>query len=148
MAWDGRRIFVADIVKKRLGPDQVVDLVKRTAVADGPACDQVIEEELGAAGKIMVAQFKKLLQDTPGAGRVFPSPVSGGKEARAFMFASRVNEGNGSLVVGGWNQEFSDECDSFPDGDHDDMVDAAAHAYNRLDPRNEAPLQAWIPGLD
>lgn len=144
LAWDGRRIFVVDVVRLRGSPDQVEHLVARTARDDGRVCDQVLEEEKGAAGAMMIELFRKMLRTVDGAGRVFPAKLSGDKRARAFHFASRVNDGNGSMVAGRWNQEFSDQLDVFPDGDHDDMVDGAAHAYNHLVPRGGGVRLRWL----
>ena len=153
MAWDGRRVYIVDVVRKRDSPEVIVDLVKNTARKDGKACAQVIEEERGSAGKMVVEQFRRLLKDVGGAGRVYPSPVSGDKPARAFHFAARVNEGNAAVVVGGpdtprppWIADFEAEADDFPDGDHDDIVDAGAHAYNHLVPRIRKPGRSRVPG--
>ena len=36
------------------------------------------------------------------------------------------------LLRGEWNNEFISELEGFPDGSHDDMVDAASDAFNEL----------------
>lgn len=146
LAWDGREVFIVDIVERRDSPDRIVDLVTKTVGADGAVCDQLFEEEKGAAGKMMVEQFRRMLRNIEGAGRVFPAPLTGDKRARAFMLASRINEGNGRMVKGGWNQKLSDQFDEFPDGDHDDIVDACAHAYNHLVPRTHTAGRVRVPG--
>lgn len=135
VAVDGKRIFIVDVLRRRAAPDVITELVQATAVADGSVCRQVIEEEKGAAGKIMVALFKRMLSDVASpTGRVFPAPVTGSKVVRAFHFAAAVNDGRVSLVAGPWNEEFLAELDDFPEGGHDDQVDAAAHGYNHLVP--------------
>lgn len=146
MAWDGRRVFVVDVVRLRGSPDQVEQLVRRTVKADGRICDQVLEEEKGAAGAMMIQLFKRLLRDVEGAGRVFAAKVSGDKEARAWHYSARLNEGKAAMVQGPWNQEYSDQLDEFPAGDHDDLVDASAHGYNHLVPRTHKPGRSRIPG--
>lgn len=134
LAFDGRRTFILDVIRQRASPDAITQLVRQTAKRDGPTCMQLIEEEKGAAGKMMVSLFKQMLRGVDGTGRVYPAPVTGQKAVRAYHFASDANSGHVSLVHGAWNDDFLDECDDFPHGDHDDQVDAAAHGYNFLRP--------------
>ena len=51
---------------------------------------------------------------------------------RADQFASQMEVGNVCLVKGSWNRKFVDELQAFPNGQHDDQVDAASMAFNRL----------------
>lgn len=148
LAWDGRQVYVIDVVRIRGEADRVEQLVRKTVKADGRTCDQVLEEERGSAGKMMIQLFRRVLKEVSGSGRVFSAPVSGDKEARAFMFASRVNQGDGRMVVGDWNETFLRELDEFPDGGHDDQVDAAAHAYNHLVPKTRKKGRSRVPGDD
>ena len=138
-----RHTYVIDVIRRRAAPDKIAQLVQQTAAADGRACDQMFEEEFGAAGKMMVAQFKTTLSAVEGAGRVYPASVTGGKEVRAFHFASACNDRRVSVVEADWNHEFFGELDDFPDGDKDDQVDAAAHAFNHLAP-NLKPRVRWL----
>jgi predicted phage terminase large subunit-like protein len=137
MGTDGNNCWIVDVVRRRISPEQSVQLVKQTAAADGRECAQVIEEEFGAAGKILIAQFKTMLADIPGAGKVKESKPSGGKMARAFHLAAAANDGRVSVIAADWNQSFLAECDDFPEVEHDDQVDAASHAYNYLAPDNK-----------
>jgi len=143
LASDGKRVFIVDVVRRRERPDQITALVKATAVADGTTCAQIIEEEKGAAGAMMVELFKRLLRTTEGTGRVIPAKVTGDKATRAFHFAADTNDGNVYLVKGEWNEVFLEEMDDFPLGDHDDQVDAAAHGYNYLKPSSR-PRVRWL----
>ena len=136
MGFDGRRTVVLDVVSRRAAPDTITDLVQTVAIADGEACEQIIEEEKGAAGKIMVDLFRKMLAavDEP-TGRVVAAPVTGSKPVRAFHFAAACNDRRVVLVKADWNAGFLSELDDFPDEGHDDQVDAAAHGYNHLVPQ-------------
>jgi len=58
--------------------------------------------------------------------------VSGDKEVRARPFASQSQAGNVKVIRGGWNEDFFKELESFPDGSHDDIVDAASDAFDEL----------------
>ena len=143
LASDGKRVFIVDVVRRRERPDQITALVKATAIADGGTCAQIIEEEKGAAGAMMVELFKRLLRTTDGTGRVIPAKVTGDKATRAFHFAADTNDGNVYLVKGDWNEVFLEELDDFPLGEHDDQVDAAAHGYNYLKPSSR-PRVRWL----
>jgi predicted phage terminase large subunit-like protein len=135
MGFDGRRTVIIDVVSRRAAPDTITELVQTTAVADGASCQQIIEEEKGAAGKMMVALFKRMLADlAEPTGWVFPAPVTGSKPVRAFHFAAACNDKRVVLVKADWNAGFLEELDDFPDEGHDDQVDAAAHGYNHLVP--------------
>jgi predicted phage terminase large subunit-like protein len=54
------------------------------------------------------------------------------KLTRALPWFAAVNCGNVRLVRGGWNNEFLAQCHSFPNGAHDDLVDAVSGAYHIL----------------
>jgi predicted phage terminase large subunit-like protein len=143
LAHADRHTYVVDVIRRRAAPHKIAQLVQTTAAADGRACDQIFEEEHGAAGKMMVAQFKTTLTGVEGAGRVYPASVTGGKEVRAFHFASACNDRRVSVVEADWNHDFFGELDDFRDGDKDDQVDAAAHAFNHLAP-NLKPRVRWL----
>jgi hypothetical protein len=59
-------------------------------------------------------------------------PATGSKEVRAEPFASQCEAGNVRLVRGPWNAAYIDELTTFPNGSHDDQVDASSSAFNRL----------------
>jgi predicted phage terminase large subunit-like protein len=59
-------------------------------------------------------------------------PETGDKATRAKPFASQCEAGNVRLVRGPWNADFVDELCAFPDGAHDDQVDAASGAFIKL----------------
>jgi len=59
-------------------------------------------------------------------------PVTGDKTVRAGPLAGMAQSGKVRIVRGEWNADFLDECAAFPNGRHDDQVDAAASAFNEL----------------
>jgi phage terminase large subunit-like protein len=74
--------------------------------------------------------------------------VTGDKETRARPLAIQTEVSNVFLIRGApWVQKFIDEARDFPVGRHDDMVDAAGGAFNKLalSPRPGATSAA--PGL-
>jgi len=86
------------------------------------------EQEPGASGKDAALAFVQML-----AGyNVATEPATGSKEVRADPLAAQVEAGNVKLVEAPWNTSFIDEMCHFPAGTHDDQVDAASGAFNRL----------------
>ena len=59
---------------------------------------------------------------------VRPITVRDPKTARALEWINIAEQGRLFLVRGAWNEEFIDECCSFPIGTHDDQVDAVSLA--------------------
>jgi len=88
----------------------------------------VIEQEPGSAGK---ESAENTIRNLTGF-RVYAERVTGSKQVRAEPFAEQVQAGHVSLKAGSWVQAFLDECETWPNGKHDDQVDAAAGAFNRL----------------
>ena len=80
------------------------------------------------AGKFEAHYFAGLLQGY----RVSIEPEQVSKEARADAFAAQCECGMVKLVEGAWNQAFIDELCAFPNGAHDDQVDAASVAFRAL----------------
>lgn len=146
VAWDGETAYVVDVVRARLSPDQAVDRWVETATLDGRTCEQVIEEERGSSGAMVVSQFTREARNWPEIGRVVGAKLTGDKEARAFWMAQAANRGGLVLVEGPWNRDFLAELESFPDpARHDDQVDAAAHAFNRLARKGKPKASSWSP---
>jgi predicted phage terminase large subunit-like protein len=56
----------------------------------------------------------------------------GSKENRADPFASQCEQGYVKLVEAAWNRIFVEELCAFPNGAHDDQVDAASAAFRAL----------------
>ena len=61
--------------------------------------------------------------------------VSGDKQTRARPLAAQAEAGFVRLVRGAWNGPFVDELCMFPNATHDDQVDAAAGAFNKVTQR-------------
>ncbi|OUJ08373.1 phage terminase large subunit, partial [Acetobacter sp. DsW_059] len=99
-----------------------------TASQDGPQIEIILPQDPGQAGK---SQAEYLIRKLAGY-RVKAVRETGDKATRAAPFASQVNAGNVFLVKAPWNRTFIDELTSFPAGAHDDQVDAAAGAFDRL----------------
>lgn len=124
---DGRYI-VGDITRFRHGPDKRDALMLATASRDGRSTKIDFPQDPGQAGKSQVAYLTKQF-----AGyRVTSSPESGDKQIRAEPVAAQCNVGNVLVLIGPWNQKFADELRVFPNGTHDDQVDALSRAFAQL----------------
>lgn len=119
-------IYIADVRRVQGSPDEVERLIVNTAKMDD--CLQSIPQDPGAAGKSVVAYMSKKLH---GAKFKF-SLESGDKATRAEPLASQINIGNARMLKADWNESFVHELASFPNGAHDDQVDAASRAYSEL----------------
>lgn len=96
---------------------------------EGPTVKTYQEVEPGAAGKEAAANVVKEL----GGRGIIPDPVgSKSKEVRATALATACEARLVHMVRAEWNQKFLEELMMFPKGTHDDQVDAASGAYNKL----------------
>lgn len=122
--------YILDVIRGRWSPAQRDKIILRTAERDGKEVPIVIEEEGGSAGKSQSLTLSRVLSGY----QLRTIRPTGDKATRAAPLASQVENGNVSLLRGAWNTEFLHELESFPDplALHDDMVDAAAYAFNGL----------------
>ncbi len=63
---------------------------------------------------------------------VYADPVRKDKITRAEPFKAQAQAGNVFVVTADWNRAWFAELESFPNGKHDDQVDSAAGAFNRI----------------
>lgn len=119
---------ILDMRHGKYTPAERDRLVRATAEQDGFDVIQLMEEEGGSSGKDVVAHYRRLL-----VGYAFRARKStGSKETRAIPFATACEANMIKVLRAGWNDGLLDELESFPNGSHDDRVDACAGAYNEL----------------
>jgi predicted phage terminase large subunit-like protein len=120
--------YIRDVTRSKVDTGERDTLIVETANDDGIEVVQVLPADPGAAGKAQVKYWGRML-----AGFVvrFARPV-GSKTARAESYSAQVNLGNFALVRGPWNAEFIEEHRQFPNGGHDDQVDAASDAFREI----------------
>jgi predicted phage terminase large subunit-like protein len=120
--------YIEDVVHEQIGPQAVEPLILKTAKRDGHMTMVCGEQEPGASGKILAAQFTRKL-----AGYMTRwAPSTGDKIIRAMPMLSQAEAGNVFLAKGAWNDDFLDEVESFGVSGHDDQIDAAALAFSSL----------------
>jgi predicted phage terminase large subunit-like protein len=122
--------YVMDVTRLRRESPEIENLIKDTALADGINVPIRVEQEPGSAGKSLINLYSRKVVPGYDFG---PVPASGDKGTRAMPLASAVRNGNVKLLRGTWNTDFIDEMAAFQSNGkglaHDDMVDAAAHAF-------------------
>lgn len=125
------RWFIEHIANIRGRPFEVEQLVRRTAEADTRSLDVWIEQELASAAIHAIDNYQRRV--LPGWNvRGAPVRDAGNKVERAKAFSSAAEAGNVVLVRGAWNEQFLSQAELFPDGLHDDMVDACSGAFGKL----------------
>lgn len=132
---DGRYI-IADIIRIQAGPDGVRAAIKGAAESDGTACRISIPQDPGQAGKGQAQDLVRMLAHWS----VTATPESGDKVTRADPFAAQINVGNVLILNAEWNNPLKGEMRLFPNGKHDDQIDALSRAFNSLHSGNDGLL--------
>ena len=120
--------IVLNAIRRACNAANVRQLVKSTGLSDRAEykCNTIhIPQDPGQAGKEQAASYTRFL-----AGfTVKTHVVSGSKINRAEPFSAQVQAGNVMVLEGPWNDIYLSELESFPDGAHDDLVDASSDAF-------------------
>lgn len=111
--------------------NNVKNIILNTARRDGPAYTILLEPgTTGGASKLLYDEYKSTLQ---GFNTIQSLPL-GTKADRATPLANAIYDGKVHVCIN--NNElrelFLSQLKSFPNGKHDDIVDALAYAYNHL----------------
>ena len=145
---DGRGYVVLDVVHGRWNSAHRNTRMLETAKLDArgtPKARIFVEQEPGSGGKESAQATVQLLAGYP----VRPIPATTNIAERADPLAAQAQAGNLWLVRGEWNEIFLSEFHLF-DGlgkGHDDMVSAAALAFNMLAkvPKSGDGFQVYRP---
>lgn len=122
------RFIIADMVRAQKSSAGVERLLVNTASQDGYTTEISIPQDPGQAGKQQASYYiGKLAGYTAHA-----TTESGDKETRASPLSAQAEAGNVDILQGDWNDAFIDELCVFPNGEHDDQIDAASRAFNAL----------------
>ncbi|GAF75227.1 unnamed protein product, partial [marine sediment metagenome] len=127
--WVQGVLYIMDVQRFRANPFTVEQRVGSTAARDGLEVDIYMEEEPGSSGKAMISHYSRnVVSGYPFRGH----RTTGSKEIRANPLSAAAQNGNVKLLRGGWNRDFLNELEAFPMGSHDDQVDAASGAFEKL----------------
>lgn len=121
--------YILDIRRARETPGQVELLIKQTAELDGRDVPVRTEEEGGSSGLGMTHHYATDVLVGWDYRGIKPTDA---KAVRAGPFSSAAEQGNVKIVRAGWTNALLDELTLFPEGAHDDQVDAVSGAIGQL----------------
>src|SRR5580658_9894510 len=127
-AWGRLRsmCFLADQVRGRMDRPATVKAVRELSQRWPQTLAKLIEDKANGTAVIQM-----LSRELPG---ILPVNPSGGKIARAAAVSPLIEAGNIYLPhpqYAPWVNDFIEECAAFPNGAHDDQVDAMTQALLR-----------------
>jgi predicted phage terminase large subunit-like protein len=123
-----RIVYVEALERFRENPGRVEKNIRATAELDGRGVQVGIEQDPGQAGKFEASYYVRALH----GWHVRTFPVTGDKVTRCGPVSSQAHAGNVKIVRGAWNERFISELEQFPEGTHDDQVDALSGGYAAL----------------
>jgi len=121
-------IWILDVVRFRKRHSEVKKIFKNTVTQDGKRVFGTVPQDAGSAGKAVASELVKLAMGYPYRAKV----VSGNKETRAKPASGQAGVGNIKVLRARWNDEFFNELEQFPFGEHDDIVDTLSDAVEEL----------------
>ena len=127
-AVDGH-FYVLDVSRVRLEWGDVVPHMAEVIIADGKPVAQGVEEK-----GFMSRAIQELNNDPRLHGfQIWGYPVDTDKVTRALPYAAKCAAGTVHVMNRHWTQSYVEELTSFPNGAHDDQVDASSGAWAMLD---------------
>lgn len=121
----GAEYYLLDQTRDRMDFPATLQAVQQLSNKWPRARAKLIEDKANGTAVIQV-----LKKEIPGIIAVEPQ---GGKEARASAVSPSIEAGNAYLPQNApWVKDFVDECAAFPNGAHDDQVDAMSQALLRF----------------
>ena len=118
-------LYVTDMIRVQESPLQVQTIIKNTAINDGLNVQIGIEQDPASAGVAEADHLTRLLMGY----NVKKNKVMKDKVTRATPVSAQAEAGNIKVLKGKWNEDFFKELENFPDGNHDDIVDALSGAF-------------------
>jgi predicted phage terminase large subunit-like protein len=123
---EGARLLLLDQIRGQMDYPATLDAVRTLSHSWDYNCAKLIEDMANGSAVIQMLQY-----EIPGILAVNPE---GGKVARASAVSPLLEAGNVYLPHpqnAPWVQAFIDECAMFPNGAHDDQIDAMTQALLR-----------------
>jgi len=121
--------IIEDVVRGQWSALEREKIIRQTAELDGRSVPVWIEQEQGSGGK---ESAENSIRTTLAGYIVHAERPSTDKVIRAEAFSAQCEAGNVKLVRADWNAAYLAEIASFPEGAHDDQVDASSGAFNKL----------------
>jgi predicted phage terminase large subunit-like protein len=129
--------YILDMKLFRMTPREIEREIQLAAELDGPRTMIYMEREPGSAGMHNIDHYKRKV--IPPGHTFREDRVSGDKESRARPVSAAAEK---ELIKIAWTRKSDDwfnpvmeQLETFPEGEHDDAVDALASAFNALSKR-------------
>lgn len=135
--------YLEHIARTQSTAQEVEKLVRRTADFDKPNTTIVMEQEPGASGLQVLDYYRRTVLPDKNLRGYKPT---GPKESRIAIVSSHAEAGNLKLCNGAWHNAFLDEAELYPDGAHDDQLDAVAGAIAMLQKNPNRQRIHWFGG--
>jgi predicted phage terminase large subunit-like protein len=141
-AWGriGSMYLLGDQIRARMDCPSTVKAVRELAERFPGTIAKLIEDKANGSAVIQM-----LSNEIPG---ILPVNPSGGKIARAAAVSPLIEAGNIYLphpAYAPWVNDFIEECAAFPNGAHDDQVDAMTQALLRWNLVPEQTVVYYAP---
>ena len=129
--WDGDQFYIVDIFKRQWAWAKVRSQMIEQAMRDRAQMNvlRIAVEGVGGFDAIYQDVKASLLGEVAVHKR---NPPKGGKLLRAQPWLNLIEAGRVTVVRGAWTKEFVEELEQFPEGIHDDQVDAVSIAHEEL----------------
>ena len=120
--------YILNVKRVRGRWTQTKPAIVELALLDGVSTATLIE-----SNGTQLGYYHDVKEDARLSGRVVePDKPEGTKEMRAAVWGTRLEDGIIYCVRGEWTQALLDEMDTFPNGEHDDQIDAISGAMKYL----------------
>lgn len=116
---------IEDAFEKRLSPLEVERALVNTASQDGPRVGVGLWQDPGQAGKAQAERLVRLLRGY----RAKAIPAAKDKVTYAEPWSAQAEQGNIKVLRGDWNEKFFRRAEQFPEGLHDDVIDAGSRGF-------------------
>lgn len=121
----GGNYYLVDQVRDRMDFPTTIQAIKNMTAKHPEVLIKLIEDK--ANGSAVISMLRNKI---PG---IIPVNPEGGKVARVNAVSPAIEAGNVYLPEGAmWINDFIEEASAFPNGKHDDMIDAMSQGLNRL----------------
>jgi len=129
----GGVLFIEDASRMRGIPGEVEGHILATAELDTKEVAIGLEQEPGASGKAEIASYLRQLKrfNVRGFAKRLDKIVSAGPVS-ALASNGPITGQKIRIVRGDWNEQFMQVLEQFPEGSHDDDVDALSGAYTMI----------------
>lgn len=136
--------YVLDVARRQVDWGELVGWMASVMLLDGPEVTQGIEEK-----GYMTRAIQELNADPRlHSYAVFGYAVDTDKLTRALPYAARCSAGQVHVVEGHWTGDYLDELCSFPQGTHDDQVDASSGAWSMVGGEGVLDMGAVMMGVN